>query len=43
MTQTGGKADQRLVIPPNSEIIAALLFNEALVDKGVSGTGKNAM
>jgi molybdopterin-containing oxidoreductase family iron-sulfur binding subunit len=41
MTQTGGKADERHVIPPASEIITALLLIRALVDKGASGGSKS--
>lgn len=41
MTQTGAKADERHVIPPSGEIVAALLLMKALVDKNVSGRARD--
>jgi Fe-S-cluster-containing dehydrogenase component/anaerobic selenocysteine-containing dehydrogenase len=40
MTQTGGKADERHVIPPGSDIVSALLLMRSLVEKGTSGSAK---
>ena len=40
MTQTGGKADERHVVPPSSEIVVALLLMKSLIDKGANGRSK---
>lgn len=40
MTQTGGKADERHVVPPASELVVALLLMKSLVEKGANGAGK---
>lgn len=41
MTQTGAKADERHVIPPSGEIVAALLLMKSLIEKNVTGRGKD--
>ncbi len=40
MTQTGGKADERYVVPPSSDIVVALLLMKSLIEKGASGQAK---
>ena len=41
MTQTGAKADERHVIPPSGELVAALLLMKSLVEKNAPGRAKD--